>query len=254
MSRLVQTLGRGVVVCLPLGCPPKVSRWTTDQGLEASLADVPCLFAADDQSWKAILTNERLAASRWSSDKSSKAWLFPKCLGMVDHLHIFFNALEESTQLQAEWDELGKCFADLALFLRSRELRSRMVALCVPPSHEHWRSIDWWNISSRFEWKWQYLRQFLRSLIPLLPILQQRYDLQKIKAAGPFSALNTALLHRALIVSSTCASEDRHGPLLFSLVEQPLAEQGGRMIWLTRPVRSECLFYSCCEPRGLVDS
>lgn len=131
----------------------EVYGWTTDQGIESHLGDVPCLFPKDFHGWQSILGDADVARVRWNSAEAAQAFLWPKALGMPDHLHMYFNSLQEAVESQAEWAELEGPYASLALLMRHRDLRGRFLATCVPKGHSDWALVETWNISDKFDWK-----------------------------------------------------------------------------------------------------
>lgn len=54
------------------------------------------------------------------------------------------------------------------------------------------------NINDKFEWKWQYLRRFLGKLKPVLPLLQEFFDIGKLQSDLRFSNISTGLLPKVV--------------------------------------------------------
>ena len=83
-------------------------------------------------------------------DPNSEEFFFPNCWGMLDHLHILFNALESGIEKLPWWPEMLELLRSLCTFFGTKEHRDRFQAECLdeahttmsegmPPAHEDWR-------------------------------------------------------------------------------------------------------------------
>lgn len=181
----------------------EVLSWTSDQGVEGSIADSPRLDeTTSGNDWAAVIEAVRSNAECVQHDAVRGAYLFPNALGINDSLHIFFNALEHAVRSLGTWRQMERVLRAVALFLGSRGHRRRFVAFCLPrrtaPAVK--RAFERWRHGTSFSWKWQYLRGFLERLLVLLPYLQEHFDVALMTVGsnagdeGEASQVNSAIV------------------------------------------------------------
>jgi hypothetical protein len=108
----------------------EVKSWTSDQGLEYSVCDGPNL-AFVGSSWGDTLNSLRIGEIDVSSPDVEGNFLFPRCLGVPDCLHILFNALESAVTSSDSWEWISDHYATLAKFLGDLGMRRRFQATCL---------------------------------------------------------------------------------------------------------------------------
>ena len=184
----------------------EVLSWTSDQGVEAGIADSPLIDEiASGNDWAALIEAIRSNAESVQHDAVRGAYLFPNAVCINDSLHIFFNALEHAVRGLDTWRQMERVLRAVALFLGSRGLRRRFVAFCLPrrtaPAVK--RAFERWRHGTSFSWKLQYLRGFLEQLLVLLPHLEEHFDVKVMCAGdeGDAGQANTAIvtdMHKVL--------------------------------------------------------
>lgn len=162
--------------------------WTSDQGTEYKLADICFAHAPNREGLqKAARDIVNYEAFLQPSSGPQNHWLFPWCLSMVGHLHLISNGLESAVTKTRIWSGYVKNgIAGLLTFLNSKALRQRFQAVCLPKAE--WSSCDSFG-KQLLDWRWESLGELLEQLMPLIPILQKRFDLQRLQS-GHHSALS----------------------------------------------------------------
>jgi hypothetical protein len=162
--------------------------WTSDQGTEYKLADICFAHEPNRETFQAAAKKLFNHESFLQSGPGPQIhWLFPWALSMVGHLHMVSNGLESAVTKTRIWKgHFKNGLSALLSFLNSKSLRQRFQATCLPTAE--------WSIFDSFgkqllDWRWESLGDLLEQLLPLVPILQKRYDLQKLRS-GHHTALS----------------------------------------------------------------
>ena len=173
--------------------------WTSDQGTEYKLADIGFAHEPNrDSLTEAARSIYNFESFLHAGSGPQTHYLFPWALSMVGHLHLISNALEAAVTKVRLWRSHFKHgITGLLAFLNSKPLRQRFQATCVPKAE--------WGYFTSFgkqllDWRWESLGDLLEQLLPVLPILKKRWDLQKLRTGHheSMSEIDASVL-------STCA-------------------------------------------------
>ena len=104
--------------------------------------------------------------------------MYPNCLFMPEHLHIIFNALQNSIQKLVGGDMFIKKLRTLQTFLADKSLRRLFIALILNDHPDRFRFYNYSSVS--IDWRWETLSTALEHLCPLLDLLKQHFDLEKM--------------------------------------------------------------------------
>ena len=161
--------------------------WTSDQGTEYKISDIAF---AQPPNRELLLKASRDIGCReaflQTDACAQKHFLFPWCLAMTGHLHLISNALESAVTKCRIWTQVKHGIQGLLGFLNSRALRQRLQATCLP---KHlWSAFNSFG-KQLLDWRWESLGQLLDQVLPLIPILQQHFDLEKM-SVGHHSTLS----------------------------------------------------------------
>lgn len=105
--------------------------WTSDQGLEAQVADAPHIFM-DEVTWGDTIERLRSGDLSGASSETCTAFLFPNSLPICDALHVLYNALEASATCLPDWVDLPPPhLMALARFSGDLGMKRRFLATCV---------------------------------------------------------------------------------------------------------------------------
>ena len=142
--------------------------FTSDQGVESSIADAPAILSewADESSWIELMAKLRCRNARF--DELAGSFLFPFCLGVADHCHMVFGALEHVCEASQQWLVLEQDLRALSALLRDNGLKMRYVETCVQERADKTLLMRW--VGKQVSWKWEYLHRFLSRVSPLIPI------------------------------------------------------------------------------------
>ena len=113
---------------------------------------------------------------------------------MVGHLHLVSNALGSAvTKTRILKLHFKHGLQALLGLLNSRGLRHRLQITCLPREQCH--AFDHFN-KQLLDWRWESLGDALDQIVPLVPILQQYFDLSKFKSGHyeTMSEIDAALL------------------------------------------------------------
>jgi hypothetical protein len=151
--------------------------FTTDQGTERKLAD--CALAVDTTFDNVAQVCDDLVAGTLllTSDVAQNIYVFPYCLFVPGHMHILFNALEESVKKSKIWGErFVDALRNLLHLLNDRGLRQRMIATCFQTASViHSRAVHSFS-AQHLDWRWESLGKLLDALVPVVPIVIKYWD------------------------------------------------------------------------------
>jgi len=110
------------------------------------------------------MTNFMSGATVLPTD-GSDSFMFPRMVWTNDHMHMYFNSLEESVKRDDEWNSIDDYLKHgIAPFLSNRGLRQRFQAM-LP----EWKRAKFKNFSRvHIDWKWEFLENAIDQLKPLL--------------------------------------------------------------------------------------
>eukprot|EP00959_Pyramimonas_sp_CCMP1952_P188576 3943735-Pyramimonas_sp.AAC.1 len=128
-----------------------------------------------------------------NSPVAVEAFFLPRCIYLPDHLHMLFNALEESVSSTPSWKVVEKHYKALAGFLNNNSLRGRFRALCMRRSEGH-NMFKAWSVGGKFSWRWEYLESFVSTMVPLLPLLRKHYNLRTMLTGEDMDKIDAAVL------------------------------------------------------------
>ena len=158
--------------------------FTSDQGSsESGVTDVGCRIscAADITKWGAMVKQILEGKLKLDPSEADCHFLLPNALYMPDHCHMIFGALEIGTKLCCKqfWSTMTEDLNALGLFLGNTALKMRFIATCLVSVVDI--AVLNKHIGAHTDWKWEYLHQFLHSLSPVLVILLNTFDFDKVK-------------------------------------------------------------------------
>eukprot|EP00959_Pyramimonas_sp_CCMP1952_P116703 2439270-Pyramimonas_sp.AAC.1 len=81
----------------------EVYSFTSDHGLEADIADAPCLGNMSDQSWLTSMQKIRASDVAVNSSDAAFSFMFPIAVTINDDLHTFYNALGRAVASAPAW-------------------------------------------------------------------------------------------------------------------------------------------------------
>jgi hypothetical protein len=95
----------------------------------------------------------------------SNEYLFPNMVWTNDHMHMYFNSLQETVVKDADWGRLEHQLRyGVVAFLNNNGLRQRFQSLL--PKHERQK---FQNFSrTHVDWKWEYLENALGQMEPII--------------------------------------------------------------------------------------
>lgn len=169
--------------------------FTSDQGTEYKLSDVA--FAREpnrDTLLQAAQSIYNFETFLQVGSGPQTHYLFPWALSMVGHLHLISNGLEAAvTKLRLWKGHMKHGLSALLTFLNSKPMRQRFQATCLPKSE--WGYLQSFN-KQLLDWRWESLGDLLEQLLPVLPILKKRWDLQKLRTGhhDSLSEIDAAVL------------------------------------------------------------
>ncbi len=102
-----------------------------------------------------------------------RSYMFPHSEWVNDHMHMYFNSLEEAVTKDHEWSRLEELLrTGIEAFLGNRGLRQRFQSLL--PAGPIQKKIN--NYSRiHIDWKWEFLEEEMGKLEPLLSDLLERF-------------------------------------------------------------------------------
>ncbi len=80
-----------------------VKTWSSDQGVDCQIVDSPCLIDEDFKNLTNLLQDMTESKITMNSEAAAEAYFLPFCLYYPDHLHIIYNAFEESVCAIPTW-------------------------------------------------------------------------------------------------------------------------------------------------------
>ena len=107
-----------------------------------------------------------------------ESWAYPECLYIAGHLHIIFNALEEAIKQMDGYHDYITHLNYIETLLSDKMLRRKFQSILPLPLRDLFKAYSTVHI----DWRWEMLSKALVVLIPLLSILQQHFDVEKMKA------------------------------------------------------------------------
>ena len=162
--------------------------FTSDQGTEYKLTDIG--FAREPNRENLLAASRSIynfEAFLHVGSGPQIHYLFPWALSMTGHLHLISNGLEAAvTKLRLWKGHFKNGIAALLTFLNSKPLRQRFQATCLPRAE--WYYLHYF-CKQLLDWRWESLGELLEQVLPVLPILQKRWDLQKLRT-GHHEALS----------------------------------------------------------------
>jgi hypothetical protein len=106
---------------------------------------------------------------------------YPNALYMVEHLHVIFSALEHGVEKVDGMKAWLKKINTLERFLSDKSLRRLFIANCMLGHPDAHLFLNFSHVS--IDWRWESLVKGLDQLIPLLPLLVEFYDKDKMCAS-----------------------------------------------------------------------
>jgi hypothetical protein len=110
-------------------------------------------------------TIEQILSGKVISTYGKDSFMFPNQVWTNDHMHMYFNSLEETIKRDEEWNHIDDLLRNgIAAFLSNRGLRQRLQSqMHVSKRHK----FNKWGVT-HIDWKWEFLETFLNKLEPLL--------------------------------------------------------------------------------------
>jgi hypothetical protein len=106
----------------------------------------------------------------------AKFFLWPRCLLVVGHLHVLFNALEEACKSLDVSDWFFNCLRTLCNFLSDQQLRRRFQSSCLKGKACYAQFTHFVRI--HIDWRWETLGPALEAVSKLMPHLAQYFNLE----------------------------------------------------------------------------
>jgi hypothetical protein len=106
-----------------------------------------------------------LSGSATLTKDCSTSYMFPNQIWTNDHMHMYFNSLEESVKRDDEWNAIDDVLRNgIAPFLRSRGLRQRFQSQLPIAKQKLFNKHGRIHI----DWKWEFLEAALGHVEPIL--------------------------------------------------------------------------------------
>ena len=106
------------------------------------------------------------------------AYIYPYWLGLPGRLHILYNALKEGIEaMDGHKDFLDK-LRSICAFLNNKAFRRAFAARCL--DREDQRRLFAHFSQVHVDWKWEFLTRLLKPLVPMLPLLAEKFDANKL--------------------------------------------------------------------------
>jgi hypothetical protein len=168
--------------------------WTTDQGVEQSVVDTPCLLNDGLHNISDTLARVRAGEFHFNDAVGGRSSFFlPLALKVSDCLHIVYNSFQEIVEGLPDWRTLELHYRALARLLCDRDLKSRVQTKCVDSLVDQ-QVLAGCSISTAFNWKWEYLERFTNALLPALDVLHAHFDRQRVCSGGGVSEVQSSIL------------------------------------------------------------
>ena len=165
----------------------EVYTWETDQGADVEVADMAmvdpdCLGDVDG-----VMTAVAENKATLQSPEVASAFFLPKALRFTDLLHLLYNPFKAAAEKLPEYKQLEGHWKSIALFFGDRGLRMRYVMLCVKGSATSFgyeAVVREWKVHHNFDWKWEYVDKFARSLDAIYSDTARLFDPDKLRFSG----------------------------------------------------------------------
>ena len=128
------------------------------------------------------------------------SFMYPWSLPMPGHLHILYNALEETV---CKCEDTNSFLEDLRIcenFCSNRDLRTLFSVACLPSSAKEEQTLAKHHPVIHVDWRWEFLSNALADLIPRIVMFQKYSSLEKIANCSPSMAKNSLLLSFAAVL------------------------------------------------------
>ena len=134
----------------------------------------------------------------WAAEKTTQKYLFPNCLTVFAHLHVIFNALEEALKSHPLWDDFEGPWRAFVLFIGSKPLRDRIIAVCMTHAETWERRLLHSFSNHKFDWRWGMLEELVCDVCEVLEILQKYFDVSAMTRDGDVCKSSTVEFHAFL--------------------------------------------------------
>ena len=166
--------------------PWAAHRWSvlggcSDQGTESKLWDAAFSREPTYEHLDDVLTRWNDGQLAASSDAVNACHLFPQGLFLPEHLHILSNALENSIHRSACWMRFEKGLKHVAMVFNTVQYRQRFAQCCLRHAPGHVRKALGSFRRRPLDWRWEYLSEFLDRCVPVLGLLKEYFDADKIR-------------------------------------------------------------------------
>ena len=139
--------------------------------------------------FRASVTYGTSSARRTCGGEFQGSILYPWALKLVDPLHTYFGAFEETVKADEDYEVLENAYTHIAHFLGDVDLLGRLIEVVKDRLTAYGEGLlRSWRAPHPFNWKWQYLIRFTKPLCSILPTLTVVYDPQLV-ATGVDSML-----------------------------------------------------------------
>ena len=182
--------------------------YVSDQGTDFRIADGTSGVSetGDLAEWNMLMAS--LAAGECSAQAGigKYLFLFPAMIGMPDHSHLIFGALERAAQRVPGWSQFHSAVHALSTFLAHKAIMMRYVALCV--TRRAWKVMLLAYVGKPTDWKWEHFATFCWRLLPLLPILAATLDDKRVcDGVATDSGINVGMVKiNALVIREAAAA------------------------------------------------
>lgn len=158
----------------------EIRGFTTDQGTEHGLANFPFIGGDVAETLRRVKTGELNLAD----GAGVSAYLFPLALYCPEHLHVFYNALQNSITRLSEWRAMERMLRALHAFLKPKGMRDRFVETCMRGAPRRARLQFKHYGGAQVDWKWEYLTKLLDPVLRVWPLLVRYFDKSAIRAGA----------------------------------------------------------------------
>ena len=104
--------------------------------------------------------------------------MYPCCLWIPGHLHMFFNALESAVMQQSWGQDFMDNLSNVLNFLGDRDLRRKFQYTCLQglPCFNKFNQCP----KKHADWRWETLEDALKQVLPLLQYLYAHFDGERL--------------------------------------------------------------------------
>jgi hypothetical protein len=124
---------------------------------------------------------------------SAASYLFPNSVWMPGHLHIVYNALENSVKSSKLYDNFIDVLRVVQSFLNKPYLVRKFKATCFQDAPELGAAFKSQAVT-HIDWKWEFLSKALDALLPKFLLLRARFNLAALQASDSGSILSDSTL------------------------------------------------------------